>query len=184
MNPIQHLLDEHQLIMAEIVPLRRAVADLNLRGDAALPAALPVLRRIGQMMETQLAAHAQKEDEALFPALEAIFGAGPGPTQVMRWEHRAIHGQGDVLRQTLRELNEIEHPRIVAGGERLRHLTTTDANANTLRATATDIIHLLNSHFGKEEQILFPMAENLLDAATHQAVYQKMLALHPPSPAS
>jgi regulator of cell morphogenesis and NO signaling len=176
-NPIEHLLQDHRDIMAQVVELRNAVADLDGRGEAALPEALPVLARIGRMMETQLALHAHKEDEALFPALEAIFGGDGGPTYVMRQEHKEIHGQGELLRSTLYELNEVEHPQIRAGGARLRELAITSGSVDILKANATEIIRLLDLHFGKEEQILFPMAENLLDEAALAEVSRKIEAL-------
>jgi regulator of cell morphogenesis and NO signaling len=176
-NPIEHLLQDHRDIMAQVADLRNAVADLDVRGEAALPEVLPVLARIGRMMETQLALHAQKEDEALFPALEAIIGADGGPTYVMRQEHKEIHGQGELLRRTLYELNEVEHPQIQAGGARLRELALTGGGADTLKANAAEIIRLLDLHFSKEEQVLFPMAQNMLDEAALAGVSQKIEAL-------
>jgi hemerythrin-like domain-containing protein len=176
MNPIAHLLQEHRDIMAQVADLRQTVADLNARGEAALPAARPVLARIGQMMATQLARHAQKEDEVLFPAIEAVIGAEGGPTQVMRLEHGQIHRQGELLRQTLHELNAVEHPKIEAGGAKLRELAA-GGSAESLKANAEEIISLLDLHFGKEEQILFPLAESLLDNAALAAVAQKLEAL-------
>ncbi len=177
MNPIEHLLEEHKVIMAQVADLRKAVADLNARGEAALPEALPVLGRIGHMMETELARHAKKEDEALFPAIEAIIGADGGPTYVMRREHEAIHGQGELLRQTLYELNEVEHPKIEAGREKLKELVANGASAVALRENAGEIIRLLDMHFGKEEQILFPMAENMLDDEALAEVGRKIEAM-------
>jgi hemerythrin-like domain-containing protein len=170
MDPIQHLLDEHRAIMAEIALLRAAVRDLAARGEPALGEALPVLRRIGHLMEMQLARHARKEDEVLFPALEAIFGTDGTPTAVMRVEHSDIHAQGEVLRQTLHELNEVEHPAIEAGGAQLRSLAAGGGSAEGLATTAEEIIRLLDLHFDKEEQVLFPMAANLLSAAQLTAV--------------
>jgi iron-sulfur cluster repair protein YtfE (RIC family) len=163
--------------MAQVADLRNAVADLAARGDAALPDALPVLARIGRMMETQLALHAKKEDDALFPALEAIVGAEDGPTSVMRTEHKKIHGQGELLRKTLHELNEVEHPKIEAGGAKLRELAAKGGTADSLRANCEEIINLLDMHFGKEEQILFPMAENILDDAAMADVGKKIEAM-------
>ena len=177
MNPIEHLLQEHRDIMSQVADLRRAVTDLSARGEAALPEALPVFRRIGRMMETQLAQHARKEDEALFPALEAIIGAEDGPTAVMRQEHKSIHGRGELLRRTLHELNEVEHPLIVAGGETMRSLTASGGTADSLRANAQEIIELLDMHFVKEEQILFPMAQNMLDEGQMEEIGKQMEAI-------
>ena len=176
MNPIEHLLYEHVEIMDQMTDLRAAARDLAARGDAALPETLPVLRRIGHLMETQLALHAKKEDEALFPAIEAALG-GDSPTIPMRQEHKDIHAQGEWMRQTLRELNEVQHPAIEAGGTRLRSLAAEGGSAESLRATAEEILDLLDAHFSKEEQMLFPMAENLLDEETLEAVGAKMEAM-------
>ena len=176
-NPIEHLLQEHRDIMSQVADLRKAVTELDERGEAALPDALPVLARVGRMMETQLVLHARKEDEALFPALEAIFGTDAGPTYVMRQEHEEIHGQGQLLRSTLYELNEVEHPRIRAGGARLRDLAVSGGSADALKANAEEIVRLLDQHFGKEEQILFPMAQNVLDDAALAEISQKIEAL-------
>ena len=177
MNPIKRLLHEHVDIMAQIADLRAAAHDLAARGEAALPETLPVLRRIGHMMETQLARHAQKEDEALFPALESVLGTEGSPTTVMRIEHTDIHAQGELLRRTLRELNEDEHPALEAGGERLRSLPVQGVSAAALRSTAEEIIALLDAHFGKEEHILFPMAASILDERALAQVGRKMEAM-------
>lgn len=163
--------------MSQVAEMRTAVVDLAARGEAALPEAMPVMARVGRMMETQLAKHAQKEDEALFPALEAIFGVDGGPTKVMRMEHVDIHAQGELLRKTLRELNDVEHPAIEAGAARLTAMANQAASAPSVKATAEEIIRLLDMHFAKEEQILFPMAENMLDPEAMSEVGKAMEAL-------
>jgi iron-sulfur cluster repair protein YtfE (RIC family) len=139
-----------------------------------LPNALPALESVSAMMSTDLVAHARREDEALFPALEAIFGTVGTPTAVMREEHRAIHARADLFRRTLHELNEVEHPAIVAGGERLRALATRGGGAETLRATAEPVIELLDLHFAKEEYILFPMAREVLSPDALARVASRM----------
>ncbi len=155
MQPLEQLRREHRDILAQIADLRAVVRDLTLRGAAALPEAQPVLRRIALLTETQLMRHAQQEDEALFPALEALLGADGSPTTVMRAEHADIHAQAAVLRSLLAN-----------GGQ-----------ADALRASAEELIALLDSHFAKEEQMLFPMIEQLLDDEALAEVGRKMEAL-------
>ena len=176
-DPIAHLLDEHREIMAHVADLRHAVRMLAERGDEALADSLPVLRAVGRMMGTQLLSHARKEDEALFPALERILGAGGGPTEVMRLEHRDIHAQAGLFRRTLQELNEVEHPAIVQGGASLRGLAESGGSAEELRRTGETIIRLLDMHFGKEEEILFPMARQILSPEALREVARQMEAL-------
>jgi iron-sulfur cluster repair protein YtfE (RIC family) len=137
------------------------------------------------MMATRLLRHARKEDEALFPAIEQALGlpvaspsgAGDGPTAVMREEHRVIHERSWLFRETLRELNEIEHPAIVAGGARLRTLTGGGADAATLAEAGETIEALHDLHFGKEEDILFPMAREALSRDALAAVAERMAAI-------
>jgi iron-sulfur cluster repair protein YtfE (RIC family) len=176
-DPIQHLLDDHVEIMAEIAKLRAAVADLEARGDAALASARPALAAAGRMMATRLLAHARKEDEALFPAVEEVLGADSSPTAVMREEHREIHAEAARFRETLRELNEVEHPAIVAGGASLRRLTEAGAGSAELARTGAEIVRLLDLHFGKEEQILFPMCRDLLSPARSAEIARHMEAI-------
>jgi len=176
MDAIRHLLDEHALIMGQLAELRGTVADLAARGEEALPDAMPVLQRAGALMETRLALHARKEEEALFPAMERIIGE-EGPTAVMRMEHEDIHGQAERLRATLRELNEVEHPRLDATREHLRRSIAEGASAAAFRDLAERILQLVDMHFAKEEQILFPMAERLLEPAVLDEVSAAMSAL-------
>jgi iron-sulfur cluster repair protein YtfE (RIC family) len=180
-DPIAQLLEEHRAIMSELEGLRRAVRDLEARGEAAVAGSLAALQSAGEMMGTRLLAHAHKEDEVLFPALESVFGEGGGPTVVMRQEHRDIHAEADRFRRTLRELEEVEHPAIAAGGEALRRMATAGATAADLRTTAVAVIRLLDAHFAKEEDILFPMARQVLGAAALAEVGRRMEAIEPSS---
>lgn len=176
-DPVQHLLDEHVEILAEFSRLESAVKALAERGDSALAESLPVFRQVGEMMAGRLERHARKEDEALFPAVESVFGSG-SPTSVMRDEHQEIHAQSVLFRETLYELNEVEHPKIEAGGNRLRQLAAEGDSVEELLATAREILHLVAIHFDKEEQILFPMVPNLLSQDEQASVTRKMEAIH------
>ncbi len=176
-HPIDQLLEEHRDIMAEVETLRRAVGELRDDGDAALPIALPALRSVGRMMATRLLRHARKEDEALFPALERVMGTPDGPTAVMRQEHRAIHDRARLFRETLHELNQVEHPAIVVGGATLRSLAEHGGDAAALAETGEEIVSLLDLHFGKEEDILFPMAREILSDDEMAEVGRRMEAI-------
>lgn len=173
-DPIDQLLEEHREIMAEVAALRRAVDELRARGDAALPEALPALRSVGRMMATRLLRHARKEDEALFPAIERALETPDGPTAVMRQEHRVIHERAGLFRETLHQLNEVEHPAIVAGGATLRTLAERGTGAAALAEAGEEVVSLLDLHFGKEEDILFPMARAILSRDALAEVARRM----------
>lgn len=178
MDAVDHLLAEHREIMGGFEPLRRAVAALEARGEAAIAEALPALAAAARLMATRLRAHARKEDDALFPALERVFGEGAGATAVMRDEHREIHAHAERFRATLRELEEVEHPAILAGGAELAALAAgAGAGAARLAAAARGVLDLLDAHFAKEEEVLFPMAREVLPPEELRAVAARMEAL-------
>jgi iron-sulfur cluster repair protein YtfE (RIC family) len=176
LDPIQHLLDEHVDMMAQLYPLRGALRDLAQRRESALEDAYPVLEAVGRMMTGQLLRHARKEDEALFPALESIFGRSGTPTMVMRMEHQEIHRGVALYRAALTEIDK-EHPAIVAGGERLGRLAGHGGSPGDLYDAGAEVVRLLDLHFHKEEMILFPMAREVLDRAALAEVAQAMETL-------
>jgi len=97
----------------------------------------------------------------------------------LRREHAALHAQAERFRRTLRELNEVEHPAIVAGGAALAALAEGRGSADQLRATGAEVLSLIDAHFQKEEEILFPMARQILDARTLREVARQMDAIEP-----
>ncbi|RMF88680.1 MAG: hemerythrin domain-containing protein [Nitrospinota bacterium] len=91
------------------------------------------------LLATALEQHAQLEDDLLFTALDPHLGP-MGPLAVMRREH-------DEIRETLARLQTLQDP------AEAKHL-------------ALHAVQVALAHFAKEEQVLFPMAEQFLDAAT------------------
>ena len=83
-----------------------------------------------------LATHAQIEDDLLFVALEGPLGPNGGPLAVMRAEHAEVEG-------TLERLAQVE-------------------DVQEAEALAGHLVAVAREHFAKEEEVLFPMAEQLL----------------------
>jgi DNA-binding SARP family transcriptional activator len=173
-DPIQRLLDEHVELLARLEPLRRALHELPAGGAESLNAALPALREAAQMMTTDLIAHARREDDIFFVAVELAMGGTFGPTTVMRSEHAEIHAGADRFESTLRELQDIQHPAIVDGGARLHEMVQGGAGPGELLAIARPLLDLIDDHFAKEEQVLFPMSRTLLDAASLRKIAEQM----------
>lgn len=160
-DPIQRLLDEHVSLLSRFEPLRRAVRELGA-GRASVPAVLPLLAEVSRVMSTDLIAHAKREDDAFFPAVERAMGPDFGPTRVMRTEHAEIHEGAELFRSTLKELQEIDHPAIVEGGERLRRLSHAGDDAKQVQDVCRELLDRIDAHFAKEEQVLFPMSRSVL----------------------
>lgn len=85
--------------------------------------------------------HFAIEEEILFPAFERRTGAGMGPTQVMRAEHAQI-------REVLAEL---------------RHCVD-EKDAEAYLALAETLLLLTQQHNLKEENVLYPIIDSVLDA--------------------
>jgi iron-sulfur cluster repair protein YtfE (RIC family) len=100
--------------------------------------------------------HISMEEQILFPAIEDKTGAGDyGPTFAMRQEHR-----------------QIEH-----GLERLKHLVTVEERWTAIQAIEgqeIDLSALLRSHDGKEEAVLYPMADQILGASAAKDLVARM----------
>ena len=104
-------------------------------------------------------------------------GGAFGPTMFMRSEHAQIHSGANEFLATLQELHEVQHPAIVDGGAQLRELVETGADPAALRTLGAQLLALIDDHFAKEEQILFPMSRNLLDETQLRRVALDMEAL-------
>jgi len=173
-DPIDRLLEEHRTIMREVAKLRRAILALDAEGAPALPRVLPAIRQAMTWLGVELLGHARREDEALFPALDRELGDPAGPTEVMRIEHHAIHESAERLRSTLRELNDVQHPALVRAEARLEGLAAAGDDPGALRATAREMIALLDDHFMKEEDILFPLARDVLSREALDRIARRM----------
>jgi hemerythrin-like domain-containing protein len=109
-------------------------------------------RRFQQSMRT----HMQKEEEVLFPAVEAATGmTGGGPTEVMRSEHAQMRGLLDQMEEAFSRGDDDE-----------------------LLDQGDTLLMLIQQHNQKEEHILYPMSEDALGA--QWADIHERLGAYPP----
>ncbi len=83
--------------------------------------------------------HFAQEEGVLFPAIEEVTGSDLGPTQVMRMEHEQMRGLFSEMKNSL------------AAGD-----------AEGFLGAAETLLVLMQQHNTKEEQIVYPMSEQLL----------------------
>jgi len=102
-----------------------------------------------QAFEAATLKHFEREENILFPAFEAGTGMHQGPTTVMRAEHVDI-------RDTL-------HGMLAALGRK---------DADAYLGLSETLLMLLRQHNLKEEQILYPMADQALAASVPEVVRQ------------
>lgn len=96
--------------------------------------------------------HFSHEEEVLFPAFEARTGMTGGPTAVMRMEHGQMNDVMAAMQET------------VAGHDRDRYLGLSET-----------LLMLMRQHNMKEENILYPMAEQAL-AGEQENLLREMAA--------
>lgn len=147
-DPIELLLAEHRTILQVLDEVDRERA--RLEADGVLREVFwQDLLHFSDEFDGNL--HHQKEEQLLFPALEAAgLSATSGPTAVLRDEHR----------RTAFWRQRLEHA--LAARDRLR-LTT----------TAGSFVDLVRAHVLKENQIVFPLARQLLDVATRERLHRE-----------
>jgi len=83
--------------------------------------------------------HFSMEEQVLFPAFEEASGESMGPTTVMRHEH-------EQMRELFAEMEE------ALGGQ----------DAEAYLGAAETLLILMQQHNAKEEQILYPMSDQVL----------------------
>ncbi len=153
MKATEVLKEEHQVILRVIASLERG-ADLLECGNAVRPGFFADVARFIRGFADSC--HHKKEEGVLFTAMEAHgMSSQAGPIAVMLAEHE----QG---RRYTRGL-----------AEAARRLEDGDATARAeVIHNAHGYIELLRQHIAKEDNILFPMAEQVIPRAEHGSVLE------------
>ena len=145
------LREEHQSIRA-MLDFTEGVAGKMSRGEPAPPEVLAKVMVFIRLFVDQC--HHSKEEDILFPILEKKgFPTTGGPLAVMLMEHE--RGRG--LIQEMSEAAEAYD----AGGQ---------GSGERWTQAAWDYSHLMHDHFGKEEEMLFRMADNVLSSEEQAAI--------------
>ena len=145
MDPIQTLMNEHRVIERVLTAMERRLAGLKRESFPIefFEQALDFFRTYAD------ACHHFKEEDTLFPAMNAKgFPMEAGPIGMMRYEHQVGRSHLAGIRANLKG---------AANGD-------TEA-LTAVRDHAFAYIQLLREHIQKEDNVLFQMALNALDAA-------------------
>jgi len=94
--------------------------------------------------------HFKKEEEKLFPTLEAITGSSDGPTMVMKYEHEQVRGLMGKMAQAIES-----------------------EDRDAYLSLAESMMILLQQHNMKEEQMLYAMADRVIQAPQKEELISK-----------
>lgn len=143
-DPIETLMNEHRLIEKVLDSLERFTAAAGSEEGVDRKTVGEFAEFIREFADR---CHHGKEEEILFTALEqGGMPPGMGPVAVMKQEH-------EIGRALVRRISAVAQ-----GGDGILD----EGETAELRAAAGDFIQLLRAHIQKEDQILFPMARNML----------------------
>jgi hemerythrin-like domain-containing protein len=158
---VEHLLRDHregEKIMAEL----RALLDEPTDGPCWSAARAEAFARMVRFFDAVVLAHLQKEEQILFPALEAFLPREVGPLAVLRGEHHDLLAQFAEMRQAGQILSEgSTEPRVCQQFER----------------ASRALIRLFYDHVYKEDRVLFPMVARLLGPERDAYLHSQMQAL-------
>ncbi len=182
-DPIAILLAEHEVAYGRFVVLEEALAALSADDPATVARALDTVRQTLAFLDRDLEVHIRKEEEPLFPLLKAALPADDRLIDEMVAEHDQARLKRERLRAALAELSA-GHDDVRQGRERLRGaLATATAGSLTasgiaaLRQAARATLQTLRVHFQNEEELVFPLAPQLLTAEQLVAAGRQMIAI-------
>jgi regulator of cell morphogenesis and NO signaling len=161
--PLQRLQDEHAPLRSGMNGFRE-LAEAILQGDrdSELEAALTDLHQQVESFVNLLEPHSDMEEGILFPMMAKYIGRDTGPIAVMDYEH-------DQAKKNLRAF--------LQGAEAWKEskAAPTKELAEELARYAVEAQSILTDHFMKEENVLFPMAMQLLSDEEKRELDEKLV---------
>ncbi|MBN2908887.1 hemerythrin domain-containing protein [Polycladomyces sp. WAk] len=150
----------------EHIPLREQMEQLYQSAEgvgddthiADWQGALHELREKAVRFERELHAHSEREEKYLFPMMASYIGRESGPLMVMEYEHQ----KGKEYLQTF--IAKIDQATAPVDTEK----------AKKIGLFMIQAYNILSQHFMKEENVLFPMAEQLLSSEEKDLLAKKM----------
>jgi iron-sulfur cluster repair protein YtfE (RIC family) len=181
---ITHLLAEHDAGREQFAALRTAVAAAQA-GITALPVAVTQLTGVLDYLTGALELHIAKEEGPLFPRLKAALPDADRLIDEMVAEHDLIRIKRDLLRTVVAEVLDGGHEELRAAFQTLRASVASVAvqagghstRLAELAAAARVVVEKAEVHFENEEELVFPLAAQLLDAATLDRIEAEITAL-------
>lgn len=172
-DPFAVFVEEHNHGLAALEKMEQGADSLRQHGYSA--EALQLIKEANDFIKTEVKAHNQKEEDALFPVLSPYMPS-PSIIDVIVEEHRELWDQEEDLQGLLNSLLG-DHEELWAEEDRLETLLNAPNaadNVATITESAYNIIYMLRDHIDKENQILFPSAQSILSEAEIKEVAAKM----------
>lgn len=147
-EPLAQLKREHGPLREQMDSFAREAAEIGMSHEIAdWSPALSGLKEKVDAFVRELDPHSQREEEYLFPLMAKYIGRETGPIAVMEFEHEQAKLNLKMFRESVEQVKE----------------PVNTARAKEIASYALQAHAVLTDHFMKEETVLFPMAENILN---------------------
>jgi hemerythrin-like domain-containing protein len=148
-EPLAKLKREHGPLREQMDAIAREAAEIGTDQDKNdWRQQLAKLKKRTEHFIGELDPHSEREEETLFPLLAKYIGREVGPIAVMEYEHElAKHHLSTFMEAMDQEKGAVDATR-----------------AKEIASYLLQAHSVLTDHFMKEENVLFPMAENMLNA--------------------
>jgi regulator of cell morphogenesis and NO signaling len=148
-EPLAQLKREHGPLREQMDAFARAAADIGMDQEKTdWSRQLAELKEMVDAFVQKLDPHSEREEGTLFPLMAKYIGRQVGPIAVMEYEH-------ELAKNNLKTFGEaVEQVKEQVDAERAKEIASYALQAHSV----------LTDHFMKEENVLFPMAENMLSA--------------------
>lgn len=159
-SALEHLKEEHGPLrkqMEEIHALAKGVYNASPSEDQL--AFLQTLHQKVLEFESALTLHSEKEEGLLFPMMIRYLGHGGGPIAVMEYEHEQAKGYINIFLEQTSDMGE----------------TVSEAMFAEMAANVINVYQILSNHFKKEEEVLFPNAQLMLNKEEKDLLHQQFL---------
>jgi|SRR5579883_3075656 len=175
---IAQLLVEHAAARERLAALQRAVGAAPHGRDEALATVRQIETALAYL-NSGLELHIAKEEGPLFPRLKAALPPDDRLIDEMVAEHDLIRIKREDARLLLAQVLDGEHDEVRDELRAVRALLEAQQGAwpAALRAAVSALEQKAFVHFENEEELVFPLAPELLDAAVLEAAHTEMLAL-------
>lgn len=164
-KPLKQLIDEHPSLLKKMDEFHELILQCETSSNANWYEIVMNLQDKISIFIEELEPHAEKEENVLFEMLIPYLGRESGPIAVMEHEH---HLAKEHLKQFQEETSLMKEKQQVVNQEKALQLF---AHLKTVYTTLT-------SHFMKEEQVLFPLAEQTLTEDEKQTLEDKFQRLN------
>ena len=174
------LIREHDACREQLAQTDQALGAGRVSDPGSLERALASARALLHFLETALETHIAKEEGPLFPRLKAALPVGDRLIDEMVAEHDLIRIKRDDVQAVLLEILG-GHDDLRAERDALRsviaNLSRRAGSLALLSAATETVATKLRVHFENEEELVFPLAPDLLTNAELALVLEEMAAI-------